>query len=434
MMKRHIVALAFSFLFATSALSAQTFEEYMVMMDSLSMEPPQIQTDFHRKYKVKNLDYGMTIGIERTPGGRIWNCFVAGGDNEDAYFVLNWSDDNGKTWTDSKYVIDPHDKSLPFARRTIVGQLWTDPLGRLWLFYDQSVTYYYGSSTNWYSICENPDDENPVWSEPKFLGIGCTLNKPTVMSTGEWVLPVSIWDRNTMAYTVLKDVWTDEEFRASKAELDPVRGAHVYVSMDQGKSWTDRGMTRFPHPTFDEHIIIELGDGRWWMTGRVGIGTRNSGIIQSFSSDKGYTWSEPEIYQPHLSSRHFITRLASGNLVMVRHGRFDECTKTRTNLTAFISDDDGKTWKGGLLLDDTYDISYPTGFQAPDGYIYVSYDLQRTRRGEIYLVKMTEEDILAGKIVSPEGFLKHLIYKPGKVEKSKANIAYRKANKKNKVK
>lgn len=170
------------------------------------------------------------------------------------------------------------------------------------------------------------------------------------------------------------------------------------------------------------------------MTGRVGIGTRNSGIIQSFSSDKGYTWSEPEIYQPHISSRHFITRLASGNLVMVRHGRFDECTKTRTNLTTFISDDDGKTWKGGLLLDDTYDISYPTGFQAPDGYIYVSYDLQRTRRGEIYLVKMTEEDILAGKIVSPEGFLKHLIYKPGKVEKSKANIAYRKANKKNKVK
>ena len=433
-MTRHIVAIALSFLFAAASLSAQTFEEYMDMMDSLSMEPPQIQTDFHRKYKVKNLDYGMTIGIERTAGGRIWNCFVAGGDNEDAYFVLNWSDDNGKTWTDSKYVIDSHDKSLPFARRTIVGQLWTDPLGRLWLFYDQSVTYYYGSSTNWYSICENPDDENPVWSEPKFLGIGCTLNKPTVMSTGEWVLPVSIWDRNTMAYTVLKDVWTDEEFRASKAELDPVRGAHVYVSMDQGKSWTDRGMVRFPHPTFDEHIIIELGDGRWWMTGRVGIGTRNSGIIQSFSSDKGHTWSEPEMYQPHISSRHFITRLASGNLVMVRHGRFDECTKTRTNLTAFISDDDGKTWKGGLLLDDTYDISYPTGFQAPDGYIYVSYDLQRTRRGEIYLVKMTEEDILAGKIVSPEGFLKHMIFKPGKVEKSKANVAYRKANKKNKVK
>ena len=93
-------------LLAASALSAQTFEEYISMMDSLAMEPPQIQTEFNRKYKVRNLDYGMTIGVEQTPGGRIWNCFVGGGDNEAAYFVLNWSDDGGQTWTDSKYVID----------------------------------------------------------------------------------------------------------------------------------------------------------------------------------------------------------------------------------------------------------------------------------------------------------------------------------------
>lgn len=415
-MKRRILSIAAGLFATAAALCAQSFEEQIKMMDALSMEPPQIQTEFDARYKVENLDYGMTIGVEQTPGGRIWNCFVGGGDNEAAYFVITWSDDDGKTWTDSKYVIDPHDDSLPFARRTIVGQLWTDPLGRLWLFYDQSITYYYGSSTNWCSICENPDDENPVWSEPRFLGIGCTLNKPTVMSTGEWVMPVSIWDRNTMAYTTLKNVWTDEQFKSSKSELDPVRGAHVYVSTDHGATWTDRGMVRFPHPTFDEHLFIELEDGRWWMTGRVGIGTDNSGIIQSFSSDKGYTWTEPEMYQPHISTRHFIRRLSSGNLVMVRHGRYDECTSTRTNLTAFISDDDGKTWKGGLLLDDTYDISYPTGFEGENGYIYVSYDLQRAKRGEIYLVKFTEEDVLEGKIVSSEGFLRNLIFKPGKLK------------------
>ena len=383
------------------------------------MEPPQIRSNFDKKYKVKNLDYGMTIGIEQTPGGRIWNCFVGGGDNEDAYFVLTWSDDGGETWTDTKYIIDPHDDSLPFARRTIVGQLWTDPDGRLWLFYDQSMTYYYGSSTNWYSICENPDAKKPVWSEPVFLGTGCTLNKPTVMSTGEWVLPVSIWSRKTMAYTTLKNVLTDEEFKASRDDLDPIRGAHAYVSIDKGKTWEDRGMTVFPEPTFDEHQFIELEDGRWWMTARVGIGTDKSGIMQSFSSDKGYTWSEPEFYQPHISTRHFIRRLKSGNLVLVRHGKYDECTPTRTNITAFISDDEGKTWKGGLLFDNTYDISYPTGFQSPDGYIYVSYDLQRAKKGEIYMVKFTEEDVLAGKIVSKEGFLKKLIFKPGKIGEAK---------------
>lgn len=392
------------------------------------MEPPQIKSEFSGKYKVRNLDYGMTIGVERTPGGRIWNCFVAGGDNEAAYFVLNWSDDDGRTWTDSKFVIDPHDEKLPFARRTIVGQLWTDPLGRLWLFYDQSVTYYYGSSTNWCSVCENPDDKNPVWSEPRYLGVGCSLNKPTVMSTGEWVLPVSIWSRKTMAYSTLKNHMTDEEFRKLKSELDPVRGAHVYVSEDQGKTWEDRSMVVFPEPTFDEHLFIELEDGSWWMTARVGIGTDKSGIMQSFSFDRGRTWTEPEMYQPHISSRHFIRRLASGNLVMVRHGHYNECTSTRTNLTAFISDDDGRTWKGGLLLDDTYDVSYPTGFQSSDGYIYVSYDLQRTKRGEIYLVRFTEEDVLAGKIISSGGYIKNMIFKPGKVHRSKANLAARKAD------
>ena len=76
--------------------------------------------------------------------------------------------DGGYTWTDSKFVIDPHSESLPCARRTIVGQLWTDPLGRLWFFYDQSMTYYYGSATNWYSICENPDSDNPATDEEVF--------------------------------------------------------------------------------------------------------------------------------------------------------------------------------------------------------------------------------------------------------------------------
>lgn len=416
MYKNYIITFVIQIFLLQFHVTAQTFSNFVEMLDSLSMEIPQIKDNFCDKYYVKNLDYGMTIGIEQTPGGRIWNCFVGGGDNEDAFFLLTWSDDGGHTWTDTKFVIDPHDNLLPFARRTIVGQLWTDPLGNLWLFYDQSMTYYYGSSTNWYSICKNPDSENPVWSKPVYLGIGCTLNKPTIMSTGEWVLPVSIWSRKTMDYAKLKQELTDSEFNSLKSELDSYRGAHTYVSTDNGETWEDRGQVVFPNPTFDEHQYIELKNGKWWMTARVGIGTNNSGIMQSFSSDKGYTWSTPKFYQPHISSRHYIRRLKSGNLVLVRHGYFDECTKTRTNLMAFLSEDDGKTWKGGLLLDDTYDVSYPTGFQDNDGYIYISYDLQRAKKGEIYLAKFQEKDILAGEVKSKEGFLKHMIFKPGKLE------------------
>jgi len=50
-------------------------------------------------YDYDRLDYGMTIGIERTPGGTIWACWVAGGDDPKAFFALPTSDDQGETWS-----------------------------------------------------------------------------------------------------------------------------------------------------------------------------------------------------------------------------------------------------------------------------------------------------------------------------------------------
>lgn len=72
---------------------------------------------------------------------------------------------------------------------------------------------------------------------------------------------------------------------------------------------------KYPSPSFDEHLTIEKKDGSWWMTARTGVG-----IWQSYSTDKGFTWTEPEKYQEHVNSRHFILRLKSGNLLLVRHG------------------------------------------------------------------------------------------------------------------
>ncbi len=38
--------------------------------------------------------------------------------------------------------------------------------------------------------------------------------------------------------------------------------------------------------------------------------------------------------------------------------------KNRSHLTAWLSEDDGKTWRGGLMLDERATVSYPDGFQA----------------------------------------------------------------------
>ncbi|MFA5713505.1 MAG: sialidase family protein [Bacteroidales bacterium] len=385
--------------------------------DSVGMVQPVVNNRPPKKYSIKNLDYGMTIAIERTPKGRIWACWVAGGDDSKAFFVLAYSDNDGKKWSDTKVVVDPHNPNDRLERRTLVGTLWSDPLGRLWLFFDQGVTYYDGRNGNWYSICENPDAKMPTWSTPKFIDFGATLQKPTVTSSGEWVLPVSLWPRHRMNIA-LENKMKESPLKGAYHNLDSLRGAHAYVSIDNGKSWRRRGMVQFPHAKYDEHLIIELSNGQWWMTART-----SEGIWQSFSSDKGYSWSAPTPYQTHVDSRHFIMRLISGNLLLIRHGNTNQKLKSRSHMRAFISTDEGKSWLGSILLDERSGISYPTGFQSPDGYIYISYDYLRQSKGEIYMARFNENDIISKAIVSPKGKLKMLISKPGKVEQSAANIA-----------
>ncbi len=363
-----------------------------------AMEIPTINTDPLPDYEYKNLDYGMTIGIEITSNGRIWACWVGGGDNEDAFFVLNFSDDNGKTWSDPSVVIDPHDPSLEYKRRTLVGNLWLDPDGKLWLFFDQSLTYFDGRAGLWYTVCEKPNSENPQWSKPVRIWHGCALNKPVILSNNTWMLPVSFWDRGKIKH---------EDFKEAFPELDTFRMANVFISKNKGKTWERRGGIQFPRPQFDEHHIIERIDGSLWITART-----EDGIWESISLDQGKTWSEPKKYMEHIGSRHHMRRLSSGRILLVKHGDIDERTKFRSKLTAYLSEDEGKTWIGGLMIDERRGISYPDGFQTPDGTIYISYDRNRSLDGEILMACFTEEDILLGKFQSQNARKRILISKP----------------------
>jgi sialidase-1 len=377
-----------------SPLSAQ---EKPGKSDDPAMEVPLVNEAPLPLYDYENLDYAMTIGIERTPKGRIWACWVGGGDNEDAFFVLNSSDDNGKSWSKPRMVIDPHDESLEHKRRTIVGNLWTDPVGRLWLFFDQSMTHFDGRNGTWYTICEDPDSANPVWSKPVRIWHGCALNKPMILADGTWLLNISLWDEGKIR----------APYKEKYRELDSLRMANVFASTDQGKTWTRRGGIRFPQPQFDEFHIIERKDGTLWMTARTG-----NGIWESTSGDKGKTWSEPQKYMEHIGSRHLMRRLQSGRLLFVRHGGLNEKTKFRSKLTAYLSEDDGKTWKGGLMLDERRGISYPDGFQSPDGTLYVSYDRNRDFDGEVLMARFTEQDILEGRFAGKKSKAKILISRP----------------------
>jgi hypothetical protein len=155
-------------------------------------------------------------------------------------------------------------------------------------------------------------------------------------------------------------------------------------------------------------MIVERKDGTLWMLARTA-----KGIMQSTSSDGGSRWSVssfPDIKHP--VARFHIRRLASGRILLVKHGKTIDSHEGRSMLTAWLSEDEGKTWRGSLMLDDRKGISYPDGFQAPDGTIYISYDRNRSTDGEILLARFTEEDILATTLDGPKSKLRMLISRP----------------------
>jgi predicted neuraminidase len=215
------------------------------------------------------------------------------------------------------------------------------------------------------------------------------MNKPTVLSSGEWLLPTAVWR-------------TD---RPDFPELDHERFSNVLASYDSGRTFSIIGGADVPNRWGDEHMIVERNDRTLWMLVRT-----RYGIGESISNDRGHTWSDgqpTDIKGP--DSRFYIRRLISGNLLLVNHDNSDQ----RTNMTAYLSQDDGKTWQGGLLLDGRDAVSYPDGTQSEDGLIYIIYDRSRREDMEILIAIFREEDILAEKPISGEVRLHVLCNKGG---------------------
>ena len=378
-------------------------EAYEVTQELLERgsEVPYINHSPLPHYALKDQNYGMTIGHAVTKAGNIYVCWIGGGDDPQAYTLLARSTDGGKSFSEPMLVIDPHDDSLPVPRCSIVCTLFCDEMGRLWLFFNQTLQHFDGKSSNWYIRCDNPDDETPVWSEPKYFSYGCTLNKPLVRKDGSWLLPVSLWKRYHIT----------APFKEEYKELDEERLAHVFESRDQGATWTQLGGVHFPDSRFDEHMMIEREDGSIWMLGRI-----KDGLMESFSYDGGRTWTEAQRASVQsVSARFHLRKLPSGRILLIKHGpKAEEAAARREELTAFLSEDDGKTFPYALLLDERFEVSYPDADIGLDGEIYISYDRNRAIDGEIIMACIREEDILAGKLVNEKSYLKRVIVAPGR--------------------
>jgi hypothetical protein len=347
------------------------------------LNPPKVLPYPGEKYAAKTRRFQGIPSLARSGKGRLWAIWYGGvgkGEDHHNYVIVVTSGDDGKTWSDEALVIDP-DGDGPV--RAFDPELWVDPHGRLWAFWAQAIGHDGTIGGVWCVTTDNPDDAKPTWSAPRRLTDGVMMCKPLVLSTGEWVLPASTWRK------------TDNS-------------ARMVVSTDEGKTWKVRGAAHVPQKlrNFDEHNIIERKDGTLWMLVRLAGG----GIGESVSTDRGKTWTEVKRGDiPHVTARFFARRLASGNLLLVKHA---DKAKGRSRLTAYLSKNDGKSWTGGLLLDERSTVSYPDGVQADDGRIYIIYDRNRSSDRQIYMAVFTEEDVLAGRPVTDDVRLRVLVNQP----------------------
>lgn len=333
-------------------------------------------------------------GIVHTKGGRTFISLYSG-DVKETYgnfCVLLKSDSD----TDFGEPIAAAKKDGNF--RCFDPVLWLDPLDRLWFIWNVMP-----GEQVYAAICENPDADELVWGEEFYIGRGVMMNKPIVLSSGEWLFPIAVWKT---------DIYP--EMRKSALLKDERAGSYVYKTSDNGRSFVCLGMADIRNRSFDEHMVLELKNGVLMMLVRT-----NYGIGVCYSYNQGKNWSTGEdskLGGP--CSRFHICRLRSGRILLLNHTNFTG----RNNLTALLSDDDGKTFPYSLMLDERSSVSYPDAMEADDGYIYITYDRDRgcfknsleeayACAREVLTAKITEEDILNGKLVSKDGFLKNVVSK-----------------------
>ena len=340
-----------------------------------------------------------------TKNGRLFCTFYTGSSAElfGNYCVLLLSDDDGKTWLDPFAAVVPEN---PENGRFFDGNVWIDPQGRLWYF----CSYTYPHAVYAF-VCDNPDEDVLKWHEPVIIGHDVMMNKPTVTSNGDWLLPIAVWKHGLKG-----------GLDGNREDTDPEpRGSFLYRSSDSGKSFVKMGGADIKDREFDEHMFVENPDES------IDVYVRTIyGIGKSTSYDGGKNWSEgTDSGLGGPCSRFFIRRLSSGNLLLINH--VNVARYQRTNLAAMLSSDNGKTWSAPLMLDSRNSVSYPDGFESLNGFIYICYDRERggfkktpqealADAREILFAKFTEADILAGKLITEGSSLENIISKLGEYD------------------
>lgn len=252
--------------------------------------------------------------------------------------VLRRSLDGGQTWGPLQVVAD---LGNDFCGNPCVVQ---DPTnGRIWLAFTRSpgaateetiVAGTSGPTTVWTTFS---DDDGVTWSPPR--DVSATTRKANWgwYGTGPGL---GLYLRSGKGGRILIPAYHTE---------GGVYRTHCIYSDDQGETWR-LGADAAEHTS--EPQVVQMRDGSLLMNARTiaGKGERRTLVV---SRDRGETWrpaSDVEALPENLCQGCLFRCFRSGSA-----DRFDliftqPLTRNRTGVTAWLSEDDGKTWPHAQML------------------------------------------------------------------------------------
>jgi alpha-L-rhamnosidase len=238
------------------------------------------------------------------------------------------------------------------------------PNGELWLFYKVGKTV-----ADWTGWLAKSKDGGRTWSKGERLPdgfLGPIKNKPLLLN-GKLLCGSSTEGKGWRFHVEIYDLKTKEW-----QYVGPIESTLATPTV-QPDTLTPIDCIQ---PSF-----LQLKDGRLQVLMR----SRNGRIATSYSSDRGETWTPVTLTDlPNNQSGTDAVTLSDGRQVLV-YNDFATLPGTkkgpRTPLALAVSNDDGRTWRHVLTLEDSPvgEYSYPAIIEGSDGTLHITYTWRRQR-------------------------------------------------------